>query len=237
MQPADRFGTLPPALFAGSDTLRAWASDPNDVYRVRASTGRVVEHFDGASWEVVLDERTWDVDGAAADDVWFATDNAAVHFDGHTLTRHPLSHDVSVNRLAALGAGAVAVAMTEQVWLYDGARWSLGYSAPPGARLMGIAGTGPGDVWAIRHEAGRTNDIALVHLTGATAVDVAADITGYGDVEIFDDRLWMSTDGGVSTLDGVALGLGWFSFDAALHVDDEYVWLTTGSEALRHPLP
>ena len=77
-QAADRWETLPPALWAGADTQRAWGSSASDVFRVRRDAGANLERYDGSRWTAVFDYRVHDAAGSGPEDVWFATEREPI---------------------------------------------------------------------------------------------------------------------------------------------------------------
>jgi hypothetical protein len=150
--PASTWGTIPPALWAGSDTSLAWGSGPTDVFRVRRSTGSMLEHFDGTSWSIVVSDRVFALDGSGPDDAWFATEGGLLHYDGRDFV--PLAVPEAlvvgglslVERVRSLGPGVVLVGTGQQLFVYDGA-WTVRYEAPPSWWIGSIAGNGRDDLY------------------------------------------------------------------------------------------
>lgn len=236
-QPRARFDSLPATLYAGSDTAVAWAAAPDDVYRVRVSSGRAAEHFDGLAWRTVLAGTVYDVDGAASDDVWFTSEHGPVHWDGSTFEMLAIPAELGehVERVAALGHGVAVFSAGDGLLLYDDG-WSTLHRFDDGWVVTSIAGTSVSDLWIARHHPGRSNDVMLAHRVGATMIDVAL-VQVVGEIAVAGDRVFVRSEGMVtdSARDAPML-IGDFQWDAALSVTRDAVWLTTGSQALRHPL-
>ncbi len=105
-QGADRWDTLPPTLWAGGDTARAWGSGPDRVFRVRQSQASPVEQYDGASWRTALDRHATDLHGAGPNDVWFATSSAVVHYDGRGFVDLPIPLALSAGPVTGVPSGS-----------------------------------------------------------------------------------------------------------------------------------
>jgi hypothetical protein len=233
-QPTDRWGTIPPALWAGSDTFRAWGAGPDDVYRARVSTGRALEHFDGTAWNTLTSDRVHDIDGTSAGDVWFATEEGLLVPNARCPVRLPLGADEPALRVRALGAAGVLVMTRSSLLAYDGT-WSTLYTAPDHSQLVTMAAHARDDIWVVQNRAVKSVDSALLHYDGRAWAEVEL---GGRVVEVVTagDETWATVDRELVELaSGARVPLPHFSGSLSLTADR--LWLHTPTQALSHPRP
>jgi hypothetical protein len=241
-QPSASWSTLPPALWAGGDTRRAWGFSDSDVFRIRNTAASPLERYDGSAWTTALDYRVNDLDGAAADDVWFATERDPVHFDGEAFTPQPLPSDLSGEslRVQALGQERALLATKTRLFRFDG-EWSLLRQAP-GTRFMQDFAARGDEIWVVEDIVDRSNDLFLAHFDGTTWSELdASKLVGYAELTLANNEAWAVTDGVINRLgDGaeVAIDRGLTApWSASLWLGGGAIWLTTPKQALRHALP
>ncbi len=179
-RPAAEWGTLPPELWAGSDTVRAWGSDPSWVYRVRRSTGSKLERYDGATWRVELDAAVRDLDGTADGVVWAVTDSGVKRLTNGRCAAwvdEPLPTvfgELGEVRAVRAFDARTAFVMTARLLLrFDGTGWSVHAEAPEGWSLGALAGTGADDLWLLRRQDDRAGATVIAHSVGFDWRDVA----------------------------------------------------------------
>lgn len=243
-QGPERWGRVPPALWAGGHVLHAWGSGPADVYRTRLDSRSRLEHFDGAAWAVALDAGVdvVDVAGAGRGEVWALTAGGLHRSDGSRFTAVPVPAELDageLSRLLALGGGAVLVLGERALLRYDGG-WTVLRRAPTSWALHAVAGSGARDLWLSLRRLGRSNDAALERFDGERWA--AVPVTGLSRaVELFSrgGETWLATAGSVQSLGGsdAPIASDWDGFDAALWVGPDALWLTTARQARRLPRP
>ncbi len=242
---AEAWGTVPPTLWAGSDTHRAWGSGPGDVYRLRWSTEARLEHFDGSRWTFVDALTATDVSGSGPDDVWLASEDGLRHYDGSAfaIIALPSELDVShVSRVLAVSRGVALLAVDEARLLrYDGA-WSVVYAPlleyPTQWDIDELVANGLDDVWLIRSAIiGRVGNSALVHFDGASWTDVDAWIESPAALAMRDGQAWVVRGGSLTNLSTPLAtpieDVLWAPYDAALWLGADSFWLTTSGQAKR----
>lgn len=236
---AGLWGEVPPTLWAGSDTIHAWGSSEQDVYRARRSTQGALEHFDGSRWESQGIEGVQDIAGGGVGDVWLATADGPRHLENGAFVRRPLPEG-QVLRVHALGEGSAAAITREAVFVTDQTgSWSRSYEAPKGWELRSIAGKSASDLWIVETATGRSNDARLQHFSGAFWQVHGSDITALGgELHTAAGETWLANDSLVARLDGtplvISLGDRWLADQRTLWVDARAIWLTTPTQARRH---
>lgn len=240
--PASAWGTMPPALWAGSDSAMAWGSGATDVYRVRASTGSMLEHFDGTAWSTVVTDRVFSLDGSGPDDVWFATEGGVLHFDGRDFV--PLAVPEAlvvgglslVDRVRSLGPGVVLASTGAQLFLYDGT-WTVRYEAPPSWWIRSIAGDGPSDLYLTQTFITRgPSASAVLHFDGG-AWSQLSDLDGV--VTTSAGETWLAAGtrtqrlGATEPAPPSALALDTFS-ETSLWVGPDALWLSAPGVTQRY---
>ena len=124
-----------------------WANGPDDVWAGTLTNGFL--HYDGKAWTSRVGGYAGLVDGVWAsgpDDVWGAAGSYAVHFDGATVTRHPLPGG-GARRIFGLSPRDVwAVGGTGVVQHWDGAAWSAVAIA---GTALAVWGSASDDVWLV----------------------------------------------------------------------------------------
>lgn len=178
--------------------------------------------------------------GSSADDLWFAGDGDALHFDGAAVRAHatPLA---ATYGLWSLGADDVWAVGRGGIAHWDGTRFSLSRAAPA-EEYRAVWGASARDVYAIgRHE--------LVHWDGQ-AWSVVPDIvgtqvsgSGSDDVWVagdwlwhFDGRSWSRAEGGPSRPIVTLAVLGRDDVWAAGQTDANDLRHFDGAGWRRHPL-
>ncbi len=187
---------------AGGTLSGVAAVSARDVWAVgRSSSGTLVEHWDGARWQIVPgpelgvgwrhDEALAAVTAVSTRDVWAVGhgDNGALieHWDGARWQRMPAPQGsgtgaalagvtaIAANNVWAVGADARADTALALQW--DGVRWT-GVPLPRirGA-LTGVAAVSPHDVWAVGHS---DRGALVVHWDGRRWQTVALPDTAMG---------------------------------------------------------
>jgi hypothetical protein len=239
-QPAESWGTLPTALWAGANTLRAWGSSPTNVYRV-LTTG-LVQRYDGSQWRGgVIDHRVYDVHGIDANDVWFATEQEPVQFDGRFYTPTPLPSEVAAPtlRVRATAPNAALVSTEKHLLRYDG-EWSVAREAPGTRHIVTFAVRGE-EIWVVEDIHDRSNQGFLAHFDGTAWRELSEPkVDVFGALAAAGDATWLYTADVVARLDGSvsapverSLTSPWA---AELSADDGSLWLTTPKQARRYSL-
>lgn len=246
---ADRWDTLPPALWAGGDVRRAWGSGPTDVYRIPAiglAAASIPEHYDGTRWTPALDVRAVDVHGTGPNDVWFATEAGLVHFDGRSFVTRPVPAELADGPLTAVYApgGGVVLGLTDAALLaYDGS-WRVSHRAPRGWRILAVAGSGPTDLWLVQHLWGRNDTTELLHHDGTawTRVEVSP-LSWFGGASLATrgSQTWLASANSVRRL-GVAghgspVPVNTLRVATSLWIGPDSLWLLSDTVARRRGLP
>jgi hypothetical protein len=156
-----------PNVSDGGNSLRAVAAiSPSDVWAVglkipRSGTKPLIEHWDGASWTVVLAPYAGDaqLNGVAA---------------------------VSTSDVWAVGYRQ-SLPITPLTYHWDGTAWSIVSTPTPGTEsyLMGVAAVSANDVWAIGavYRAGRERPLTM-HWDGTAWAVVPAPWISTGNTEM-----------------------------------------------------
>lgn len=242
-RPAEAWGTMPPAVWAGSDTLHAWGAGPEDVFRARPSSERHLERYDGVAWSTALEVPIDDMDGASATDVWFATERGVVHFDGDDYDLHEVPESLErgeVHHVRALGDGTVA-AITNKALLYFDGDWTVlaRIRATEGWGFTALAGSGRNDLWVVRERVGRPFAYELDHYDGATLSLEPLEIDRFVALVSADGGPWISSGAALSKIGATAppipidIDLRW----GRPWIGDGELWLTTDRQATRYILP
>lgn len=204
---AETFTSQPTPVWA--QTNEAWATSPTDVWRAP------LEHYNGRIWQSLLGEgdafSAQIIDGAASDDVWFASETELRHWDGNAVSTFPLPaagapiHILSVR--AAEGVWVLMETTSEpfQVLIASdtGEGWVTEYQAETNVTHgYGTIAGGGVDKWAtLGHEVLRQQNGVWSVFTELDAnewiMHSASD----------DDTLWLITDTNVYHVDGGGLSL------------------------------
>lgn len=241
---AGPWGEVPAALWAGSDTRRAWGSGPSDVYRIRRTSPSALEHFDGARWETLSISGVVDVDGAAAGDVWIVDASGPRHLEDGVFVPRAIPADAAqpAKRIHALGSGRAAAISDRAVFVTDASgSFQRAYEAPSTFEIESIAGSSPDDLWITERSTGRSNDARLLRFTdGAWTVIPVEGLERSAELATRSGETWIATSAFVARLDGAApvrFALdGWLADDRGLWIGETAVWLTTPTQARRHGL-
>ena len=208
----------------GGTMLDTWGTSANDVWLTSeaAPIGELL-HYNGVDFEVVRtpsQSRLFWVSGHAVDDIWAASGQDMVHWDGNTWTRHVGPYQATIGafgyeRALTTPAGSFAVmAYRDRLWAWDGASWK---SAAPANEWLGSAsGIASGRVWAVGNR-------TIVHWDGArwSATPQPVDNPLIASVwGIATNDVWIGTNLGAYHYDGLA----WSPFGA---VPSHAMWGTT----------
>ncbi|WP_236519653.1 hypothetical protein [Sandaracinus amylolyticus] len=250
--PAERWGALPPAFFAGESSL-AWGAGPESVWRVRDGA---LERYDGTAWIELASGGFSDISGASARSVWIVAD-PLLHWDGERLNEvaRPaiLGSDGYVSRVHAV-APDVAFFVAEVdgrslVLRHDG-EWSVVLEPEPSDPTLqlgidDVAGTSEDDLWAIgveRPNARAPGAGVLFHFDGsAWSRATVSETWGFGDLVAHGDTIWASSFDSsepVVAASGDAALLARFHavsafFPGNLWVGEHDVWLASGIQVAR----
>lgn len=203
-QPAERLAELPTRLWAGGGTEVAYAFAANDVYRA-ARGSSVLEHFDGLGWSPVYQAPSAirAIRGGASDDLWFASEEGPVHFDGRRYQARPIPESESSWGTVALlvWPGGPTLYSNGPVLYQWGGAWTPIYRAPDNWYVDAIGGPGPDDLWmAIRH-AGRSNDAQLLHYDGTSWTPGESGAWAGSIIASDGVETWIHRDGRLDRLD------------------------------------
>jgi hypothetical protein len=124
-----------------------WANASDDVWAGTLGSGFL--HFDGARFTAGIGGYTGLVDGVWASgpsDVWGVAGDAALHFDGRSVTRQQLPGGGARRIFGTSPRDLWAVGAANVVYRYDGVRWTS--LAIPGLALAAW-GRAPEDVWLV----------------------------------------------------------------------------------------
>lgn len=238
---AAAWGTIPTTLWTGGDSFRAWGSGPTDVYRVRRNTGFHLEHFDGESWTIVLESIVHDLDGTAPDDVWLATEDGVVHYDGSAFVDAAIPTELAeavVDEIHMIGRGAPLASADGRLFVYRGGAWISSFTARDTWTIGSIGGTSANDVWLVQARGGRTDEMELMHFDGASWSAAEPGHSWSTELVTAGEDTWLSTDGSITRLGSTDAPITSESgaSGASLWVGSDALWLTTMTRARRFPL-
>lgn len=242
-QDAARWGSIPPSVWAGGETTtHAWGSGPSDVYRIRGEAN--LEHFDGMNWKAVLEGRAFDIDGASASDVWFATEAGVFHFDGNSLEKVPVPAEFASAKstgVRALGGGAALAIIGGVLLGFDGS-WRVIHRPPKDMFVSSVAGTGLTDLWLLQQTGGRGTRRELLHSDGSrfTSFEVTQ-LDWYASLATRNGQTWLAVDDAVIPLgvsgNGPSVPVPGLRATPSLWLGPDSIWLFSAKSARRHPLP
>jgi hypothetical protein len=238
------WGQIPPSLWAGSDTELAWGSGPNNVYRVRPSSGRKLERFDGTEWSTALEQVIVDVDGHS-ERLWAASARA-IHFsdDGRSFNEIPMP-DEEARALRALPDGSVLVITEHALLSYDGAWSTLRHQSEDRWKYTGVAGSSSTDIWLVSYyEPGHgVHDFVVEHFDGMAWTSTTL-WAGFVELATASSETWQ-----LARIYGIGIGgtkiqrLGSnepplaveLGSPLSLWIGPDALWLVSPAEAMRHP--
>jgi hypothetical protein len=212
---AAEWGTIPPALWAGSDSERAWGTSKANVYRFGKHNGNKLEHYDGAKWTVVVDAESTDVDGTSASDVWVGTKTGLQHFDGRSFSPVAIASlavaSYGVLDVLALASGVVVVLQLpgsqNLVYALQNGSWRLIHGEQAGVQdfnawdVHSVEGAAFDDLYAV--ETRSKADARFVRFDGArwssqSFGDVYRDRPD--SVHVQHGRVWMTNFRGITEM-------------------------------------
>lgn len=159
------FDEVPPSIWAGGKP--AWGSSETDIWRAP------LQHFDGVAWTEHAapspEFATRCIDGSSPENVWFASRDTVLRFDGRAFEELPLPSRDSrfswfVSSLRTFGPSDswLVYASTEETFVlhYDGEAWreSLQLRGGYAYAQSRLAGPSSDDLWAAL-------DVGLFHHT------------------------------------------------------------------------
>jgi hypothetical protein len=238
-QTADRLNVVPTRLWAGGDTRVAWAAGPDDVYRARRHSA-VLEHYDGQSWSAAhqAPSAIVAIRGGGADDLWFASEEGPVHFDGQTYESRPVPEfDLTWGRVALLAwPGEQALYSNGPVLYRWQGEWTEVYRTPENWYVDAIGGPAPDDLWMAIREAGRSNNAQLLHFDGKTWTPGESGAWAGSIIASDGVETWLHRRGRVDRLDAPGPNIPTPSeFWSELVVTTKELWLVADGQAARSP--
>jgi hypothetical protein len=138
-----------------------WANAPNDVWVVGYNFG--FWHYTGTWSQVGASGQMGTIWGSGPNDVWAGGNGAEIrHYDGQSWTISRPADPGNVKNVTAIwGSGPSDVyAVGDSIYHYDGTTWTS--SHPVASYYVGVAGTGPNDVFVL----GGTVERNLLHWDG-----------------------------------------------------------------------
>lgn len=238
---ASAWGTMPTTVWAGSDTELAWGASPTDVYRARASTGHVLEHFDGSSWTTIGSTWVRDLEGDASGRVWVITVDGVGYGDatGGIATR-PLPAGASeAMQVEVTSEGTALVVTREAVFAWERGAWTPIVPASFGFYVQDVAVDATGRAWIVEAGVGRTSEARVLHgaIGGTFEVADGIAIESWGRLEATTGGVWLATSSEIRRLDATtSLDAPLWAQEAAMWSDGAEIWLTTPTQAVRHGL-
>ena len=230
---ADRWGTVPAALWAGGYTLSAFGTHPMDVYR---SSDGMLEHYDGQRWSSAFGQLGDWVSGAGPGHV------VAVPAQGFVLLgKDPSLVEIpqefggpTAKRAQALSGGEVLALTSRHALLWDG-EFHILYEAPDDFRVEAIAADARDNIWlrVVRWSKSSPQTLTL-HYDGKgwSDVDEVQDINT--TLVLHKGEVWIGRAEGIQRLSPAGpLIEAELDSHSRLYVTDDHLWIGTRNQMQR----
>jgi hypothetical protein len=234
-QPAGAWGTMPPPVWAGGDSYRAWGSGPSDVYRLSLRSVGQLEHFDGERWtRVMLDQPVWSVDGLDVSEVWVAGTEALFRREAGVFQKVVTFSNRGRVLARAVAPGRALLVFNGSLFEYDGTLKTL--RSPEGGWAVYDVGLHAGRIVVAESTGTKGAHYRLVELDGASWRQVPrTDLYAGTSFVSVGERLLVSGRYSLTSSDsdpGTPL-----PSDGELWSDGTFLWVSGEGRSFRGPLP